>query len=202
MRCRPSPIVAAMLLMCLGSPAISPAQAQVRRCITPEGQQVYTDRQCADIGAAERSAAPVPPSGAVFTGLRRRPWMCAENVEELVYQLNNALLARDVNQVAGVYHWVGMSSAGAYAVMNRLEALSKRPTLDVAAAYSNPPDPYAQGGVIEVPLRPDQDWPELPPAPQPRLIGIQVMQTNARGDATARTLFGLTRHFGCWWIRY
>lgn len=174
---------------------------QVRRCITADGQQVYTDRQCVDIGATERTAAPTLPSGASIA-TRRQRWTCAGDVEELVYQLNNALLAADVNQVASVYHWTGMSTRNAYAVMDRLWALTRRQTVDVSTLYSNPPDPYWQGGVIEVPLHGEHDFPELPPPPQPRLLGIQVLQTAPRGGGTVRTVFGLARHYGCWWIRY
>ena len=128
--------------------------------------------------------------------------MCAQEVDELAYQLNTALLTGDVNQVASVYHWAGMSTRSAYAVMERLAALAKRQTVDVGALYSNPPDPYWQGGVIEVPLHGEHDFPELPPPPKPRLIGIQVLQANRNGEGSLRTVFGLVRHYGCWWIRY
>ncbi|MBB1060129.1 hypothetical protein [Marilutibacter spongiae] len=46
----------------------------------------------------------------------------------------------------------------------------------------------------------------LPPAPivpvaPARPVGIKVVQTLTDGMTPTSTVFGLTRHFGCWWIR-
>lgn len=42
----------------------------------------------------------------------------------------------------------------------------------------------------------------LPTSPRPpRPTGIKLVQTLANGSTPSTTVFGLTRHFGCWWIR-
>lgn len=43
-----------------------------------------------------------------------------------------------------------------------------------------------------------------PPAPAPairRPVALRVEQTLSDGTTPSSTVFGLTRHFGCWWIR-
>ena len=48
-----APLLVGLLLPGLLLAALpGPAQAQVRRCTTSEGEEVFTDRRCADIGGA------------------------------------------------------------------------------------------------------------------------------------------------------
>ena len=39
-----------------------------------------------------------------------------------------------------------------------------------------------------------------PPRP-PRLVGLRVEQTLADGNTPSRTVFGVRKHLGCWWVR-
>lgn len=171
------------------------AQAQVRQCIGGDGTLVYTDRKCEDIGGTER-----PASQAVIgmPGQRMYRGGCSRSVQDLVHALGSAIQSGDANQIAGVYDWAGMSTANGYRLMARLEAIAKRPLVDVQPMYSGGADEYGYdiiefddetGAVVSKPPR------------KPRLIGLRVEQTLANGTTPVRTVFGMRQHLGCWWVR-
>jgi len=158
--------------------------AQVRRCETASGTAVFTDRKCADIGAEER----LPRKDAdVARTLRLYRGGCSRNLQDLVYEMTAAIDARDANRLAGLYHWVGASSSGANAVMQRLEGIVDRPLVDIAPVMAGVPEDA------------DAYYPSTIPARQPP-VALRVEQTLANGSTPASTVFGLRQHFGCWWI--
>ncbi len=182
-----------IVLLAIAALPVQPAAAQVRTCVGTDGGLVYTDRQCVDIGASERLARPSAMTGA-STRLHRG---CARSLQDLVYELGNAIQSSDVNQLAGVYDWAGMSTANGYRLMTRLDAIAKRPLVDVQPMYSGGSDPYAD--IVEF----NAETGELitPPARKPRLVGLRVEQTLANGSTPSRTVFGLRQYQGCWWVR-
>lgn len=160
-----------------------PAEAQVRRCVRPDGITVFTDRQCRDIGAVERLPRDERPNG----GHRIYRGGCARNVQDLMYELTTAIDSGDVNRLASVYHWAGMSSRGSVGVMNRLDAVVRRPLVDIVPVMPAGPE--------------GEDWtlyPQTTVRTEP--VGLRVEQTLANGSTPSRTHFGLRRYFGCWWI--
>lgn len=171
------------------------AMAQVRHCIGVDGALVYTDRKCEDIGAIER-----PASQAVMGigGQHLYRGGCPRNVQDLVYSLGNAIQSGDVNQIAGVYDWAGMSTANGYRLMTRLQAIAKRPLVDVQPMYTGGGNEYGYD-VIQF----DDETGEVisKPPRKPRLVGVRVEQTLANGTTPSRTVFGLRQHLGCWWVR-
>lgn len=187
--------VAMPLLLAIGGLPVAPAAAQVRQCISADGSVVYTDLQCVDLGATERLAT--PGAGVAFGGARLHRG-CARSVQDLVYELSNAIYASDVNQLAGVYDWAGMSTSNGYRSMTRLAAIAKRPLVDVQPMYSGGTDPYAD--IVE--FDPDTGQVVSRPARKPRLIGLRVEQTLANGSTPSRTVFGLRKYLGCWWVRF
>lgn len=186
-------VSALLVLVALATWPGTEAEAQVRTCIGADGSVVYTDRQCVDIGASERLVTP----GAVTAQGARLHRGCARSVQDLVYELSNAIHSGDVNQLAGVYDWAGMSTANGYRLMTRLEAIAKRPLVDVQPMYSGGSDPYSD--VIEF----DADTGEVisPKPRKARLVGLRVEQTLANGSTPSRTVFGLRQYLGCWWVR-
>ena len=162
-----------------------PADAQVRRCTGPDGGTVYTDRRCADIGGSDR----LPRAGTGGGGghnLYRGG--CARNLQDLVYELTSAIDSGDTNRLASVYNWTGMTSRQGYAVMARLDGVVKRPLVDIA-----PVMPASADGV-------DGDlYPQTAVRRAP--VALRIEQTLANGSTPSRSVFGLQRHFGCWWIR-
>lgn len=192
-RCQRLPAALLVPVLALAGLPLQPAAAQVRTCVGADGSVVYTDRQCVDIGAIERLVTPGVVAG---TGARLHRG-CARSVQDLVYELGNAIQASDVNQLAGVYDWAGMSTANGYRLMTRLEAIARRPLVDVQPMYSGGGDPYSD--VVEF----DADTGEVisPKPRKARLVGLRVEQTLANGSTPARTVFGLRHYLGCWWVR-
>ena len=183
-----SPVLRPSFLACclLGLlPAFVPGtvQAQVRRCTTSDGMDIFTDRRCADLGATER----LPREAAAASRLRLHRSGCSRNLQDLVYEMTTAIDARDANRLAGVYHWVGISGSTSAQLMDRLEAIVQRPLVDIVPVTAGMDD--GDAGY----------YPTTIPARQPP-VALRVEQTLANGSTPARTVFGLRRHFDCWWI--
>ena len=191
---RPGLFLLLLLLMAsLWAPGV--LQAQVKRCTAADGSLVYTDRRCDDIGASERLGA-MPVTGSAASGRYRN--VCARTVQDLVYSLSSALQSGDANQVAGVYDWAGMPTSSAYRMMSRLDAIARRPLVDVQPMYSGGTNAYGDD-VIEF----DETTGQVISRPprKPRLIGLRVEQTLANGTTPSRVNFGLRQRMGCWWVR-
>ena len=158
----------------------SRADAQVRRCTGPDGTSIFTDRRCEDIGAVDR----LPRAAGKPAGSRLYRSTCSRNLQDLVFELTTAIDSQDVNRLAGVYHWVGMSSRTGYAVMARLGAIVKRPLVDIIPVTpGNPEDDY---------------YPQTTVRRAP--VALRIEQTLTNGSTPSHTMFGLRRHFDCWWI--
>jgi hypothetical protein len=166
----------AFALACIGAPD---AAAQVRHCVTPEGAAVYTDRRCEALGATEQPVTHERAAVAVHRG------GCTRTLRDLMFELGAAIDANDPNRLAGLYHWTGMSTREAYEVIGRLDAIAQRPLVDI------------------VPLMPgmssDAGYPGAPTQREP--VGLRLEQTLANGLTASHAVFGLQRHYGCWWIR-
>ena len=174
------------------------AHAQVRRCTSGDGSLIYTDRKCADIGATERLSSNAITGNAghhVYRG-------CARSVQDLADSLGNAIQAGDVNQLAGLYDFSGASTASGYRLMERLEIIAKRPLVDVQPLYAGGYDPYADAnaGILEF----DRDGGLIPRpvAARARLVGLRVEQTLANSSTPSRTVFGVRKNLGCWWVHF
>ena len=175
----------------------------IRRCAGPDGNTIFTDKRCEEMGAINSAA---PTAGNASTRLFVRS--CARTREALVDGLRDALGARDPNRVASYYHWTGMGNRAAYALMERLHGFSQRPLMDVRLVVSEARAP-ADGGDVSAlgwyPLLPSTELPSPPPpparAPAPDLVRVDQM----RGDkdvASEVTYFHLQANAGCWWIRF
>lgn len=185
-------VALALALTAAGRPA--PAQAQVRRCTLPDGQSLYTDRRCADLGAIERLPRDANSHRA------RLPYRggCMRQLQDLVFEVSSAIDAGDTNRLAGVYHWPGLSSRAGYAVVGRLDAIARRPLVDIRALASRAAAPSTDVA------GPDGGGPDGDYYPQTTIrrppVALRIDQTLADGVTPSRTTFGLRRHLGCWWI--
>lgn len=185
--------IALLLLLACALPRH--AAAQVRQCIGGDGAAVYTDRKCEDIGGRERPATPTPAGTGSARSYRGG---CARSVQDLAYSLGNAIQSGDANQIASVYDWAGISTENGYRLFARLEAIAKRPLVDVQPMYAGGTNEYGYD-VVEF----DEDTGKVVSKPprKPRLVGLRVEQTLAGGSTPSRTVFGLRQHLGCWWVR-
>lgn len=187
------PLSLMLILNCVPLPAFT----QVHRCTAGDGSMVYTDRKCEDIGAIQ-SLASNGASGLYGSHVYRG---CARSVQDLAYSLSNAIQVGDVNQLAGVYDFSGTSTSSGYKLMDRLAIITKRPLVDVQPVYSGGNDPYSNpyAGIAEF----DENGEVIPPrVAKPRLIGLRVEQTLANGSTPSRTVFGLRKNLGCWWVHF
>jgi hypothetical protein len=165
------------------------ARAEVHRCTTPNGESVYTDKSCSAIGAIDRR----PQSAAGPAGASRLyRSSCSRTLQDLVYELTSAIDNRDVNRLAGVYDWNGMSSSSAFRVMDRLDAIAQRPLVDVLPVMPRVPD--EDGTLVDGEYYPQEAVRRAP-------VGLRLEQTIGKSAAPSRTVLGLSRKMGCWWVR-
>lgn len=175
--------------LCLPSPpALAQAPQRVNRCTNAQGETVFTDRRCDALGATSR----LPPRTASVgnTGIYRAG--CARRLSELTGQIRDAVSAQDVNRLSSIYLWSNVSNATANQIIGRLESVVQRPLVDIAPVYPDAaPVPLAPGlvavGTTEAPAR-------------PRPVGLRIEQTLGSTATPARTVFGLRRQYGCFWI--
>lgn len=173
----------------------APVQAQVQRCVGASGELIYTDRQCTEIGASERA---VPTPGAAATAPAYRGG-CARRLSDLVQGVSTAIETRDVNRLAMYYDWTGMPTRQAYAVMTRLDGIANRPLLDILPVHApGPPILSSDGSVVDA--NTDGYYPQTSVRRAP--VGLRLEQTFSNGVTPARTVFGLRRRLGCWWVRF
>jgi len=180
----------------------APVAAEVRHCVLPDGQNVFTDRSCAEAGGVEQTEQKPLVDGNVE---KKRAPGCARNIDDLLFEMNTAFSAHDANRLAGVYHWTGMSGSAAYSVMERLDAIVQRPLVDIVPVMAGDEAPAPAETAPPYPAFVDaaQAPAEPPAAPsRPRTpVAVRVEQTRENGIAAMQTVFGLQKHFGCWWIK-
>lgn len=211
------PLLLACCFLACALMAGGEAQAQIRRCVMADGGHVYTDRQCNDLGATER----VPRHSTVQQGGRLIRRDCSRNLQDLVFELGASIDNRDVNRLAGIYHWPGTSTRGAQAIMARLDGIVNRPLLGISPLRPPPaPEPQpatARGGLSwRSPERgPDPATEnvaaagDLPPsvlaaasagATRRPPTALVVEQSVADRITPLQTVFSLRRHLDCWWL--
>ncbi len=191
------PVVTLLLSLCMLCLAPwAQAQAQrVNRCTTAQGETVFTDRSCDALGATAR----MPPRGDPVgnTGIYRAG--CARRLSELTGQIRDAVSLQDVNRLSSIYLWGNVSDAAANQIIGRLESVVQRPLLDIAPVYPEVAAP------TPLPVDPNASLVEAvegaaPQASRPRPIGLRLEQTLGTTATPARTVFGLRRQYGCFWI--
>jgi len=189
---RPIAQLLAQLLLPLSMLIAWPAHAsnQLNRCIGSDGTSIFTDKKCEDIGAVQR-ADPPPVAGNVGDNASKlRVRSCARSPEDLLYGIESAINARDVNQIAAFYHWPGISANGSVAIFKRLQSLIDRPVLSIDLLF--PPAPHDEYGY------------DIVSSGGPRQAhGVQIVQSRSERDSTPiRSMLLLRRNVGCWWVQF
>ena len=173
----------------------------LRRCVDATGQAVFTDRRCDSMDAID--SLPVlprirPPASAIpIRG-------CARTRRDLLDGVRTALEMRDPNRFSGYYDWSGMDGTQGYRLLDRLEALTKRPFIDARLVSSRAPPVNDDEGGFGLLSRPFLGAlsPEAAPRPPPAdLLRIDQMRSATDG-ASQVTYFRLRANAGCWWLAY
>ena len=183
----------------------TPAHAQkVQRCTTLTGEKVYSDKPCEDIGAIDRlpqitgDRAGTRASSSLYRG------GCSRTLSDLVYQISSAVEARDVNRLASVYQWSGISNESANRILDRLEAVVNRPLVDIVPVRPEPapevpaPLPPLSEPNVAADQGTEDGYPQA--SRQSRPVGLRLEQTLANGSTPSQTYFSLRRSYNCFWI--
>lgn len=203
-----------LLLACLpsyGWAAPANAQSDIHRCTGADGQTVFTDRRCEDLGASSRMPPPALRDGE--TGLYR--YGCPRRLSELVGLLRTAIETHDVNRLSSLYLWNDIGDPGANRILTQLEAIVDRPLIDIAPMYPDAPmETYAPPPAAEQ----DVPAPSAPPLSEagaavaeaetmpvvvrPRPWGLRLEQVLANGSTPSRTVLRLRRQYNCFWVSF
>jgi hypothetical protein len=200
-----TPALLPLLLMAatavLAAPAgVRPALAQgVHRCTDASGVSVFTDRRCEDVAATSRVIRPrITAQGRPAAPLRLG---CPRRLSDLVQQIAGAIDANDANRLAALYQWNGISDASANRLMDQMEAIVRRPLVDIAPIFpAVDPVPVldANGAVIDA--NADGYYPQ-PAQPQKRRpVGLRLQQALANTSTPSSTVLGIRRSYDCFWI--
>jgi hypothetical protein len=142
-----------ILLLAVLSLAVGPwtrASATVSRCTGADGGSIYTDGSCRASGgqpapmssqllralvreagaasAGDSVAAPVATPAS--RGDSAAAPACSRTPGQLASTLRQTLGGGDVNDLAAVYDWTGVSGRQSRAILQKLERMSGRPLLD------------------------------------------------------------------------
>lgn len=192
---RPALALSTLLLAGLAWLPHAALAQKVHRCEGMDGKPVYTDKRCEDVGAMDALPRAVAPEGNTGGGTLRSA--CPRTLSDLVYRITSAIDNRDVNRLAGVYQWAGVSDATANRILDRLETIVERPLLDIEPIRSAPPPIVDDAGNV-IDANEDGYYPQT--AAPSRPVALKVMQTSKKGAAMASTTFALRRSYGCFWI--
>ncbi|MFT3761619.1 MAG: hypothetical protein QM761_03205 [Pseudoxanthomonas sp.] len=139
----------------------------------------------------------LPDARAPVAGSSLNRAGCSRTLRDLVQQVGAAINAQDVNRLAGVYQWAGVSNSAANRVLDRLEAIVQRPLVDIAPVRP-PPAPVVDAEGNTVDANADGFYPQT--ARPTRPTGLRIEQTLRNSATPASTVFGLRRDYGCFWI--
>ena len=187
------PILPLLLLALAGliPPHVAHAQDDVNRCRDASGRPVFTDRRCEDVDSREAAAS--APAAAGLAGVPA----CVRKLSELVAAIRQAATAHDVNVLAAVYRWQGLSPAAGEADLARLESLTQRPLLDIEPIRPGDAAPAAAepAPATEAPAAASADGSARGTLPRP--IGLRLRQTLGDGHTPASTDLRLHHEDGC-----
>ncbi|WP_254459093.1 DUF4124 domain-containing protein [Xanthomonas sacchari] len=193
------------LLLCLCMFALPAAAQRVNRCSGPDGTTVFSDRRCEDVGAIDRLPPPAAPGNVGGSTGDPAPPQCVRRLSVLAQQIRTAVATRDVNRLSALYWWNGVSDAGAQRILDRLDAIVRRPLVAIVPVL---PDDAAEtaaatpAAAAETPMpgTPDGDGTDGPP--RRRATGLRLQQTLSGSITPASTVLGLRRQYDCFWISF
>ena len=188
-----------LLVLCVCTATRVQAQ-EIHRCVSPEGQSVFTDRRCQDVVAA----SPAPPAFDQEGTTSLSGHGCPRRLSELVSLLQLAVDGHDVNRLSSLYLWSGQSDAAAHQVLSRLEAIVQRPLLDIAPMYRQSDTLTSDAQATASTPSPDgSDIDAPPPTPpsHPHPWALRLEQNLASGTA-APSVLQLHRHYNCFWVTF
>ena len=198
---RSVPALATPLLLAAAAVAAPAASAQttVFRCRSEQGTPTYSDQPCEAMGATQvRPPLEAGPAGRLrdaehipqaYADTRTLDAMCpARSVAELPTAVGRAFALEDVNALASLYHWPGLTQGDAGRMFGRFRTLLSQPLQNVGMG--------AQGGLLQV----SHGAPALSdPAPA---TGAQLWLSVGPEHAPQVVRFDVVQNAGCVWLRF
>ena len=191
-------------------PVQATAQAEINRCTAPDGTSIYTDRECSALGAVDRLPQDRSVGGSRGTGrsggaMRRNPYQggCARSIHQLIQRMTVAIDAGDVNELAALYHWSGISYGHGQRLMDELDRIARSPVVDIVAERAAMPVTASQQPGISASFASTLQASRAQPAataPRSPPVALRVHQSAGTGAAPSRTRFALRQNLGCWWV--
>ena len=170
----------------------APAQTVIHRCVSAQGQPVFTDQPCAAM-----AATPVLPSITrnVDEMINPVPVLCAGDRSALRQSITDAFANHDANRLAGLMLWQGYGRATAVADIRSLNKMVHRTLLDFGYPdYAGD----AEGDSIDTSEDPfAQEPPVAATVPSNEL----VLHTKGRSGDTREARFTVVRRSGCLWLQ-
>lgn len=187
-------------------PVQATAQAEINRCTAPDGTSIYTDRECSALGAVDRLPQDRSTGSSRSRGaIRRNPYQggCARSIHQLIQRMTVAIDAGDVNELAALYHWSGISYGHGQRLMDELDRIARSPVVDIVAERAATPVTASQQPGISASfastLQASRTRATAPATRSPP-VALRVHQSAGTGAAPSRTRFALRQNLGCWWV--
>ena len=180
--------------LALSAPAAA-GEVTVYRCESAAGATVYSDQPCGagtvltlDV-AGTRPPAIAGESQAPDAQRATRGTCPAPSTGDLPAAVSAAFASGDVNRLASLYHWTGLTDADARRMFGRFNDLLAQPLRNVGVGSMI--ESAAPAGYLDVANapealgHPDELWLELGPPQAPRQVRFRIVE-NA----------------GCAWLRF
>lgn len=180
--------------------AAAQAQSPIHRCVSDQGEPVFTDRTCADLSATPVTQSPAtsstPTQGVPY---QPPPILCARDNQQLRQIVIDAFANQDANRLAGLMLWRGYGHRAAVANIVSLHAAMRQPLLDLDDPDDDAVSPgtFASTEPDNMPMDPYRSAPESP-TPQPQLV-VHTAGTDGSGKPH-ELRFDIIRRDGCLWL--
>lgn len=193
------------LVVLVAAPPAAEA-AGVRRCLSRDGVMIYTDKRCEYFQAQELPSRSRPGGSAAAAGprlsgnafgtqgpagsARPLPAGCpARTARGLPGHIDFAHGLRDVNRLAALYHWPGLSGAAAGPILAQLQRVVDAQVLRVEFERPGQADGYGYSTAYG------------PAFARPRVKPLLRVEFGLDAGPGLQTLhFDLVRHAGCVWL--
>lgn len=147
----------------------------IYRCAGEDDVPIYSDRTCGALGISDRRKEADRPEILVLPSSQ---YDCSRRIDTLQDWVRVALESGDVNQLAGLYHWMDTTAESADMLMSELQVISGQRLAGIEVQPSE-----FDGGEHPARLWLEQYDPERP-------------------GQTFRTGFNLVMNSGCWWLHW
>ncbi len=145
----------------------------IYRCVGDNEVPVFSDRTCSALGIDDHK-----PKTEAATTLESKSvrYDCSRRIETLQTRVRAALETGDINQLAGLYHWMDATTETADMLMSELQVISSRRLATI-----------------------EMESLELEGMAYPTRLWMDQYGAERPGQ-TIRTGFNLVMASGCWWL--